>query len=377
VADTLTRILHLIPALDEGGAERVVVNTAIMEQAHGLQPIVVSSGGKMVRELEAAGIEHLLLPMASKFPLNILHNGRHLARLIRERNVHLVHVHSRAPSWSGLLASRSTNIPMVATFHGVYRHQNVFKRFYNSSMTRADAILAPSQFIKDHVTQVYNVPANQITLVHPWIHNFNPVSMLDLDEFRRQNRLKEGQAVFCVVGRLSRLKGHEIVLRAFAMLDDFDAILLVAGSEQHKGYMAELGALASELGIIDRVIFTGGNRNIPQLAYGVSRALISASTHPESFGLTVLEAANCGVPALVTAHGGVLDLVTDARNGFLVPPGDPVKLAEAMGKLLRLSDSEYATMSQEARCHAARFKPDAIVPHLLKVYRQLLAGGSL
>ena len=377
MADTLIRILHLIPALDEGGAERVVINMVKVEKEHGFYPMVASSGGKMVCELESTGIEHLLMPMASKNPLNILHNGRRLARLIRERDVHLVHVHSRAPAWSGLLAARSSNIPMVATFHGAYRHQNFMKRFYNSSMTRADAILAPSQFIKDHVTQVYSVPFDQVTVIPPWIHNSNPVSRHDLDKFRLNNRLKEEQAVFCMVGRLSRLKGHEIVLRAFALLAAPDVKLLVVGSEQRKGYMAELGALASELGIIDRVIFTGGGRNIPQLAYGVSRALISASTHPESFGLTVLEAANCGVPALVTAHGGVLDLVTNARNGFLMPPGDPVKLAEAMGKLLRLSDFEYAAMSQEARRHAARFTSDAIAPHLLKVYRQLLAGGSL
>lgn len=371
MAEALTRILHIIPALEEGGAERVVVNTAIAEKSHGLQPIVISSGGKMVSELEAAGIEQITWPVASKNPLKIMKNGIRLAALIRERDINIVHVHSRAPAWSGMLACRISNTPLVATFHGVYRHQNIFKRCYNSVMTRADAIIVPSQFVKRHLLQVYNVDPADITIVPPWIGNPVPVSQNDLDEFRRSHGLEDGQPVFCVVGRLSRLKGHEIVLRALTGLGKSNARLLIVGSEQREGYLAELTALTRQLGIADRVVFTGGGSEIPRLAYRVSRAVISASTHPESFGLTMLEAASCGLPAIATAHGGVLDLVVDGKNGWLVPPGDAEALGEAMRQLLRLSDEEYADLCSYARRQAENFASVRSSAELLNVYHRL------
>jgi glycosyltransferase involved in cell wall biosynthesis len=368
----MIRTLHLLPALEEGGVEQSVINTAILEKSLGMLPTVVSCGGKMVNELDAAGIAHLSWPMASKNPLTIIRNSRRLATLMRERDIHIVHALSRAPAWSGYLACRQTGTPFITTFAGVYGHKNRIKRWYNSSMIRGAAVLVCSNFVRDHVISVYGVPSEHIRMIPLWLPPSQPTSAMEGAEFRKHYNISPENKLVAIVGRLTRRKGHESLIRAISLVDDKTTRLLIVGSPQRDGFEAELKSIARDVGIADRVIFTGGGRDKPHLAYSVADLVVSASTKPETFGLTMLEAASHGLPVVATAHGGALDLVVDRKSGFLVPPGDPAALATGISNVLRLSPDAYAVMSAEARYHAARFTPDAIAPRLMEVYRQLI-----
>ncbi|MDR3580675.1 MAG: glycosyltransferase family 4 protein [Oryzomonas sp.] len=376
MAEPLIRTLHLLPALDEGGVERSVINTAILEKSLNVLPTVVSCGGKMAIELTAAGIDHLTWPMASKNPLTIIRNAHHLANLIRERDIHIVHAHSRAPAWSGYLAGRLTKTPFVTTFAGAYSHQNWVKRWYNSSMTRGGALFVPSNFVRDHVATVYGVAVERITLMPLWLPPALPVSAIEKEEFRRRCGIPPECKLVTIIGRLTRLKGHELLIRAFSLVENRDARLLIIGTPKREGYETELKSLARRLEVADRVVFAGGGLDKARRAYSISDMVVSSSTKPEAFGLTMLEAASQGLPVVATAHGGALDLVIDRRTGFLVPPNDLAALATGISNVLRLSPEAYATMSAEARSHAASFTHDAVAPHLLEVYRRLLDKGE-
>lgn len=376
MAEPLIRTLHLLPALEEGGVERSVINTTTLEKSLGLLPTVVSCGGKMAGELSAAGIDHITWPLASKNPLTILRNARCLANLIQERGIHIVHAHSRAPAWSGYLACRRTGTPFVTTFAGAYGHQNRIKRWYNSSMTRGGVIFVPSNFMRDHVVTVYGVAADRVVLMPLWLTPARPVSTVEKEEFRRRHRLPPEYRLVAIIGRLTRWKGHEVMIRAFSLVEDRTACLLIIGAPKREGYETELKSLARRLGVADRVVFAGGGQEKAHLAYSVADVVISSSTKPETFGLTMLEAAGHGLPVVATAHGGALDLVIDRKTGFLVSPDNPAALATGISNVLRLSPEAYAAMGTEARHHAARFTPDAVAPNLLEAYRRLLGKGS-
>lgn len=372
MAEAMIRTLHLLPALEEGGVEQSVINTALLEKSLGILPTVVSCGGKMVDELAAAGIAHLSWPMASKNPLTIIRNSRRLATLIRERDIQIVHALSRAPAWSGYLACRQTRTPFITTFAGAYGHKNQLKRWYNSSMIRGAAVLVCSNFVRDHLVTVYGVPSERIRMIPLWLPAAQAVSVTESAKFRHDYNISPENKLVAIVGRLTRWKGHESLIRAISLVEDQTTRLLIVGSPQRDGFEAELKSIARDVGITDRVIFTGGGRDKPGLAYSVADLVVSASTKPETFGLTMLEAASHGLPVVATAHGGALDLVVNQKSGFLVPPGDSAALAAGISNVLRLSPEAYAAMGAEARRHAARFTPDAVAPHLLELYRQLL-----
>ena len=102
-------VLQVLPAVGEaGGVERGAVEITGAIAGAGGRALVASAGGALEHEIKRAGGEHLQLPLASKNPLVMRANARHLARLIREYGVDIVHARSRAPAWSAYFAARAT-----------------------------------------------------------------------------------------------------------------------------------------------------------------------------------------------------------------------------------------------------------------------------
>ena len=101
-------ILQVVPRLETGGSEQSTIEIAEALTRAGAKALVATEGGRLATALREAGGEIIPLPMASKNPLTILANVRHLTRIVEERNVTLLHARSRAPAWSAYLAARRT-----------------------------------------------------------------------------------------------------------------------------------------------------------------------------------------------------------------------------------------------------------------------------
>lgn len=170
-------IMQVLPSLEMGGVERGAVEIAIALQQQGIPNMVVSAGGKMVAQLEKAGIEHITLPVDTKNPIRMWWNALKLAKITREKNVGLMHVRSRAPAWSVKWASEKTGIPFITTFHGFYGLKpRWFKERYNRVMTQGEKIIAVSDFIAAHIIKEYGVNPDKIVRIHRGAdtHYFNP-----------------------------------------------------------------------------------------------------------------------------------------------------------------------------------------------------------
>ena len=145
-------VIQVLPALNQGGVERGTIEIAEALQKAGIPNCVISSGGKMVSELEALGVEHITLPVQTKNPIRMWLNSLKLAKIFKEKNAAVVHVRSRAPAWSVKWASKKTDIPFIATFHGRYGiYPKIFKKPYNRIMTQGENVIAVSAFIQQHL----------------------------------------------------------------------------------------------------------------------------------------------------------------------------------------------------------------------------------
>ncbi len=153
---TLT-ILQVIPELDAGGAERTTVDIAGAITAAGGKALVVSEGGRLEGELAEMGGELIRLPVGSKNPLTILSNAAKLEKIIRERNVSVIHARSRAPAWSAFFAARATKIPFVTTYHGAYKAGGWLKKQYNGVMAAGAMVIANSEFTGDEIAKAYGL----------------------------------------------------------------------------------------------------------------------------------------------------------------------------------------------------------------------------
>lgn len=151
-----------------------------------------------------------------------------------------------------------------------------------------------------------------------------------------------------LVGRLSPEKGHGVLLDAAAILErdhvDFRIVLVGDGDLRE-----EIQRRALSLGIRDRIDFAGWqDHSGVQKILGASRALVLAS-FGEGLPVVIMEAMAMGRPIVSTDVGGIAELVVDGDTGWLVPPGNPERLAEAMRSVLEAPDAELVAMGQRGR----------------------------
>jgi len=113
VPDARPTIAQIIPQLDAGGAELTTLEVTQAIVMAGGRALVLSQGGRLAAGILAAGGEIIPFPAASKNPLRILGNVRRLKALAARERVSLLHVRSRAPAWSALLAARSLGLTVL------------------------------------------------------------------------------------------------------------------------------------------------------------------------------------------------------------------------------------------------------------------------
>lgn len=377
-------VLQVVPALDTGGTERATLDISAALVARGDRALVASEGGRLEEELRQAGGGLTRLPVASKNPAALVLNAFRLARLIRNENVDIVHARSRAPAWSALAASRMTGVPFVTTFHGSYGETNAVKRLYNSVMARGDAVIANSRYTAALIAERYGTRADKIAVIPRGtdLHRFDPGAV---DETRRtalrQRWGLSGQdRVVLNLARLTAWKGHRVLIEAAEGIvrDHPEVIFVLAGDAQgREDYRLELLRLIEGRGLARHIRIVGHCDDAPA-ALTLSAAAVIASTEPEAFGRTAIEAAAMGVPVVATALGATGETVLappaiaeTERTGWLVPPGDSAALANAIRQALALRPEERARIAIRARRHAQNFTTEAMQEATLAFYDRL------
>ncbi len=370
-------ILQVLPALNLGGVERGTVEIAEAIAGAGWRAVVASSGGPLASDVERAGGEHVALPLDSKNPLTMRRNVDRLRRLIRDRDISIIHARSRAPAWSAWYAARQTGARFVTTFHGFYSARTGLKRRYNAVMTRGERVIAVSAFIADHVAGVYGVPRSRLRTIPRGIDPevFDParVSAGRVERLREAWLKDHDGPVVILPGRLSRWKGHETAVEAMARLGRPDASCLFVGADGVEGgYGADARKAIDEAGLAGRVRFAGVCDDMPA-AYLLADVVLVASTEPESFGRVAVEAQAMGRPLVAAEHGSTRETVIDGETGRLVPPGDAGALARAISEALDLPPDRRAQRARAAMRHVRdRFTLETMRRETLAVYRELL-----
>lgn len=374
-------VLQILPSLDSGGVERGTVDVAAAIVKAGGKATVISSGGPLVRELERAGARHVTMAVDSKNPLKMFRNVAPLERLIRETRVDIVHARSRAPAWSARDAARRAGVPFVTTFHGTYNFKGWAKKKYNSIMTKGERIIAISDFIAEHVRAHYAVPAERIEVIHRGI---------DLDVFSQRAvppprilaladrwRLPDGVPVIMLPGRLTRWKGQLLFLDALAQIADVELVGVVVGGDQGRsGYREEVEKRAEALGLASRVRMVGDTKDMAA-AFMLADVVVSASTDPEAFGRTVVEAQAMGRPVIAPNHGASPETVQSGVTGWLVPPNDANALAAAIRAALALTPQLRQRMAEQAEFHArTKFSKARMCARTLDFYRRVAAEAG-
>jgi len=379
-------ILQVVPRLETGGSEQSTIEIAEALTRAGAKALVATEGGRLATALREAGGEIVPLPAASKNPLTILANARHLTRIIEERNVTLLHARSRAPAWSAYLAARRTQRPFVTTYHGAYSGRSRLKTLYNSVMARGDRVIANSRYTARLIASRHPVPPERLHVIYRGFDTtaFDPdrIAPERVDRLRDAWGIGPEQRVVLQAARLTRWKGHLHTIEAARLLKTQgrlgDTAIVFAGDSQGRDdYRAELEAKIAEAGLGGIVRLVGHCDDIPA-AFTLADLAVVASTRAETFGRTSIESQAAGCPVIVTDIGAAGENVV-ARNedesftGWVVRTSDAGALAGALAEALSLPRQTLDDIGQRGRRNAAtRFALHDMQRATLTVYDELL-----
>jgi glycosyltransferase involved in cell wall biosynthesis len=300
-------VAQLLPRMEEGGAERGVVDLA-REHGDAVRHVIISENGRLVSDALLAGARHLSLPMASKNPLTVPGRVRLLRKTLESIAPDIVHVRSRLPAWLHHFANRQLRLPTVSTVHGINSVSA-----YSRIMVRADAIICPSAAVATHIQRHYLVLAKKITVISRGVDveyfDSTAVNAMVVEKLREEWGAA-GRRVVLHVGRLAEQKGHDVLLRALALMPARAGWLAVFAGGGVLKRRRRLVALARRLGVADQVRFVGGRRDIREV-YALADVVVSCARKPESFGRTMAEALAMNKSVIATAHGGALDIITN------------------------------------------------------------------
>lgn len=333
VAGTIT-VVQMLPELEAGGVERGTLELGRYLVLQGHRSIVISGGGRLVSQLEAEGSQHISWNVGQKNLLTLRYI-RKLKKFLLQERVDILHLRSRVPAWVGYLAWKSmakqSRPRLVTTFHGFYSINR-----YSAVMAKGERVIAISKTIAHHIQQVYEVPAERIALIYRGFDetHFSPSTVTgpELDYWRTKWKLPDGQIpVILLPGRFTRLKGHDVFIRALEKIADLDWVAVCVGDvDDNPGYRDELRQLLIKSRLDDRVRFVGHCDQMPA-AYLLADIVVSAtSLKPEAFGRISVEAQAMERPVIASAQGGSLETVIPGKTGWLVAPADPDSLAAAL-----------------------------------------------
>ncbi len=342
-------ILQVLPSMKGGGVERGTIEIATALIANNMKSIVLSKGGPMTKSLEATGTTHITLDVATKNPLKIIANINKIVKIIKDNQIDLVHVRSRAPAWSVYYATKKANIPMLSTYHGIYGIKPKIKKLYNAIMLKGVKIIAISEFIKKHILDNYNVDEDKIIVIPRGAdtEKFNPANITpeDIQKQKQEWQIPNDKPVIFMPTRISPTKRIEIFIEA--VKDIPDVFCAVVGSDHGKeAYKKSLVAMVKKLKMDDRFRFYPPISNI-EVGYAISDMVVT-SIRPEAFGRTITEAQAMGKIPIAANNGAATEIIKDGENGFLVDMKNPNSTKEAILTYLDLSEKEQKEMMTSA-----------------------------
>jgi glycosyltransferase involved in cell wall biosynthesis len=362
------RVLILIKGLDRGGAEQLLVNAAPHGDTSRFEyevAYVLPERKALVGALEQRGLRVHCLGSRGWMA--------RLRRLVRERGIDLIHVHSPVPAVGARLGLVGRGLRIVTTEHNVWQS-------YHPATYWANLLTFP---LNDHVFGVSDCVSRSIRYPGPLrrlrmppletLHHGLDCSATSPQDrgvhIRRELGIPEGFPVVGSVANFKEQKGHTYLLEAAVAVrrtvPEARFVLVGAGPLE-----ADIRRRAAEMDLGETVVFAGYRQDATAVM-GIFDVFVLSSIH-EGLSIALLEAMALGIAPVVTEVGGLPEVVTNAVDGLIVPPRDAHALAEALVSVLT-DASLRGQLAEASRHRAASFDIRKAVHRMEAVYEELLA----
>jgi len=350
------KIVHIIPTLSFGGAERFVIdlinNSDDSKFEHSI--IILKKTDGLASELKNS-CPIILVQKKGKISLSLF--GK-IKKELKNIKPDIVHTHLFGANFWGRVSAHSLSIPVVTTEHGINLDESWFRSFLLRLLKNYTSIyISPSQAMADYMRRVYKIKKEIKILPHG----------IEIDKFKKVSKLEKTEKMkLLILGRLDLTKGQDIALKALVKLKNYNWQLEIVGDGNDK---EKIEKLVVELDLQEKVSLLPATRDVVGALERNQIVLIPSRL--EAFGLTVVEAMSSGRIVISSSAGGLPEVIKDGKTGFLFKVGDIDDLAEKIRFVFENFDKIIPMVEKGKELAQKDFSIERMVGEYEDVYQNL------
>ncbi|MBM3293153.1 MAG: N-acetyl-alpha-D-glucosaminyl L-malate synthase BshA [Candidatus Aminicenantes bacterium] len=309
-----------------------------------------------------------------KYPPYELGLATTLVELAETRRLDIIHAHYALPhAASAYLAKNileAKRLKTVTTLHGtditLVGADPSFRRVIKFAIEQSDGVTAVSEYLRRRTIEEFDV-RREIRVIHNFVELDRPVR--HRDACSRSAFAPEGETILMHASNFRPVKRVGDVVRIFAKVRErLPAKLLFIGDGPEQPRIRQI---VRETGLAGDVHFLGEQDQLEPLFFCTDVFLLPSQE--ESFGLTALEAMNCGVPVVAADVGGLPEVIIDGETGHLLPVGDVEGMAAKAVELLSDPARLERFRARARRRAEEHFDAERIIPRYEAFYEELLS----
>jgi glycosyltransferase involved in cell wall biosynthesis len=378
------KVLQIITRLDKGGSAEDIFITAIGSDRKKYEVTLMSGsvedpGQDRKKEIEEYGIRHIFIPELVR-NINLFKDLMaflKIYRVLRKEKFDIVHTHTSKAGLLGRLAAKLARVPII-----IYTpHGHVFFGYFSSLKTKifilleklasplADKIVALTNGEKEDYISYKITSERRLAIICSGIdlNRFKELSSDEKLKIKKELGIPENSLVVGTAGRLVPVKGPEFLIEASKIIVSKypDTYFLFAGDGPLR---QSLEKKACRMGVKENIIFLGWRDDIHKII-SIFDIFVLPSLN-EGMGRVLVEAMALRKPIVASRVGGIPDLVSQGKNGFLVPPKNPMELAEHIQLLLEDRGKREA-MGSAGKETISNFSKERMIEDTEKLYEEL------
>ena len=363
----MIKIIHVLTDTNIGGAGIWLLNFLRAFDRKKYDVVVAIPENSMLFEkVEALNIKAVEIPGIADCSYS-KEGIKEFIKLFKKENPSIVHSHA---SLSARIAAKKLKIKTVNTRHCLEEKKPFLKRIIYSAINNSlsDIVIGVSKATCDNLI-ADGTKKKKVRLLYNGA--FPPVEKTEeeIKEAKRKFGILETDTVVGIVARLESVKNHELFLRAIKGViekeDNVKALVVGDGSEKER-----LEELSKELGIENRVIFTGYQKDVSEVLNVIDINVLTSKN--EALSLSLIEGMFLKKPAVTTKSGGPCEVVEDRVTGIIVNNYNEQELTDAILTLVRDKDLQKQ-MGENGKIRAREiFSVDKMIEGLDKIYHEIL-----
>jgi len=353
----MIRILYVIPKMEVAGTEKHLYNLlhGLDRRQFSIRVICTRRFGKIGKKLKEEGYPIEKLGFNKGYDPRITLK---LGSIIEEWKPHILHTYLFGFHLLGGVAGKWKRVPVIISSR---REIGKWKKFYHWWITRlgncfSDYVIACSEEVKKYTIKKEKLKEERIKVIYNGIN---------LKEFPFQKTFRKREKKVGVIANFYPEKGHRIFLQGVPHIKrEFPEteFVMVGDGELRK----DMENLCREIGIEDTVKFLGVREDIPQILSSIQVLVIPSLR--EGLPNVLLEAMAVGTPVVATRVGGIPEVITHGREGFLIPPSDPQSIIRSVCFILSHPEKAEEMREKGRKLVENRFSLERMVKDYQEFY---------